>query len=933
MNDSFGTRLRLTTATGDVDCFSLNALERAGLPGIARLPMTIKVLLEAALRSNDGFAVTDAHVQALAEWPTRHRQDVEVPFMPARVLLQDFTGVPAVVDLAALRSAMRRLGGDPERINPQVPVDLVIDHSVQVDAFGSAAAIGINTAREYQRNWERYAFLRWGQKSFANFRVVPPGSGIVHQVNLEHLADVVTTRRVDGRVAAFPDSLVGTDSHTTMINGLGVVGYGVGGIEAEAVMLGQPLYMLMPPVVGFELTGRLPEGATATDLVLTATQMLRKHGVVGKFVEFYGHGLSHLALADRATLANMAPEYGATVGYFPIDDETLRFLARSGRGAVVDLVERYAKEQGLFRSDDSLAPVFSETLALDLSTVEPSLAGPKRPQDRIALRDMKGKFAQDLVKEFGQAAPAAAAVDPAIEAWQAEGGVGAVHPQVAAADRLPQRGDLYGVSKVALPAEGDDAFLEQGSVVIAAITSCTNTSNPSVMVGAGLLAQKAVARGLTVKPWVKTSLAPGSRVVTRYLDEAGLTPALEALRFNTVGYGCTTCIGNSGPLPDAVAAAVTDHKLVVAAVLSGNRNFEGRVNPLTRANFLASPPLVVAYALAGTVDIDLAREPLGTDAEGRPVYLADIWPSAQEVADTVASCLKPEMFEEEYARIFDGDAAWQAIPVSEGALFTWDAGSTYVQEPPFFQSIGLDLAPLPSLQGARVLALLGDSITTDHISPAGSIAPGGPAAQWLEEHDVAPADYNSFGSRRGNHQVMMRGTFANVRLRNQLAPGTEGGWTTHLPTGEVTSIYDAAMRYMADATPTVILAGKEYGTGSSRDWAAKGTLLLGVTAVLAESFERIHRSNLVGMGVLPLQFQVGDSWQSLGLTGRESFDIDLPVADDLRPGGTLTVTATAEDGTVKRFAALSRLDTPVDVRYYLNGGILHTVLRDLAAKG
>jgi aconitate hydratase len=932
MRDSFGIRTRLVTAAGDLDCFSLGGLERAGIAAVDRLPMTIKVLLEAALRSNDGFAVTDDHVRALAEWPTRHKQDVEVPFMPARVLLQDFTGVPAVVDLAALRSAMRRLGGDPERINPQVPVDLVIDHSVQVDAYGSEAALLINSQKEYQRNWERYAFLRWGQKSFSNFRVVPPASGIVHQVNLEYLADVVTTRQVDGRMAAFPDSLVGTDSHTTMINGLGVVGYGVGGIEAEAVMLGQPLYMLMPPVVGFQLTGRLPEGATATDLVLTATQLLRRHGVVGKFVEFHGSGLSHLALADRATLANMAPEYGATVGYFPIDDETLRFLARTGRAERVDLVERYAKEQGLFRTDDSPMPIFSESLSLDLSTVEPSLAGPKRPQDRIALRDMKGKFAIDVAKEFGRPEPADAASDPAICAWQAEGGVGAPHPPVAPADRLPRRGDLFADSKVLLPLEGSEAYLEQGAVVIAAITSCTNTSNPSVMVGAGLLARKAVERGLSVKPWVKTSLAPGSRVVTRYLDEAGLTPALEALRFNTVGYGCTTCIGNSGPLPEAVAAAITEQQLVVAAVLSGNRNFEGRVNPLTRANFLASPPLVVAYALAGTVDIDLAREPLGLDRAGEPVYLADIWPSAREVADTVAACLKPEMFEQEYARIFDGDAAWQAIPVGEGALFAWDPGSTYVQEPPFFQQVGADLPALPTLGGARVLALLGDSITTDHISPAGSIAPTSPAARWLEEHDVARADFNSYGSRRGNHEVMMRGTFANVRLRNQLAPGTEGGWTTYLPTGEVTSIYDAAMRYVDDGTPLVILAGKEYGTGSSRDWAAKGTLLLGVRAVLAESFERIHRSNLVGMGVLPLQFLPGDSWSTLGLTGREVFDLDLPSAEALRPGDRVRVLATAEDGSTKRFDVLSRLDTPVDVRYYRNGGILHTVLRDLAGR-
>jgi len=923
MNDPFGARGTLGTPSGPLAIHRLEAIEQAGVGPVARLPFSIKVLLEAALRNLDGFAITADHVRQLANWPTEHTRDREIPFMPARVILQDFTGVPAVVDLAALRSAMARAGGDGSRINPRVPVDLVVDHSVQVDAFGALAALLINADREYERNGERYAFLNWGQKAFEHFRVVPPASGIVHQVNLEYLASVVTTRDVDGAPAAFPDTLVGTDSHTTMINGLGVVGWGVGGIEAEAVMLGQPLYMLMPAVVGFKLTGALPEGATATDLVLTVTEMLRKHGVVGKFVEYFGDGIAGLGVADRATIANMSPEYGATMGLFPVDGETLAYLRRTGRApAQVDLVERYCKAQGLFHTPGAPEPVFSETLALDLGTVEPSLAGPKRPQDRVPLTQVKRSFCLSLGKDFGKALDVDPATHPEVHDWLEEGG----HTADAARIPRPARRDLYRDHRVAVEIGGTETFLTHGSVVIAAITSCTNTSNPSVMVGAGLLAKKAVERGLDVKPWVKTSLAPGSRVVTRYLEAAGLTPYLQALRFHTVGYGCTTCIGNSGPLPDAIARVVTDSGLVVASVLSGNRNFEGRINPLTRANYLASPPLVVAYAIAGTVDIDLGTEPLGFDPNGAPVYLADVWPSQAEINAAVAACLDPEMFRLEYGRIFEGDARWRAIASGGGALYGWDSSSTYIQEPPFFADVTPDLPPAARIRGARVLALVGDSITTDHISPAGSIAPTSPAAAYLLERGVERADWNSYGSRRGNHEVMMRGTFANVRLRNQLAPGTEGGYTTYLPTGEVTSIYDAAMRYQAAGTPLVVLAGKEYGTGSSRDWAAKGTYLLGVRAVVAESYERIHRSNLVGMGVLPLQFQRGESWPSLGLTGRETFDVDLP--DELTPGARVTVTVTAEDGSSKTLEVVARLDSPVDVRYYRNGGILHTVLRE-----
>ena len=919
MNDTFGARARLDTAGGSLEYFRLSALGEAGIGDIDRLPYSIKVLLESALRNNDGFAVTDDHVAALADWHRTHRLDSEIPFLPARVILQDFTGVPAVVDLAALRSAMQRAGGDPNRINPEVPVDLVIDHSVQVDAFGSMAALLINADREFERNRERYEFLHWGQGAFDQFRVVPPASGIVHQVNLEYLGSVVTTRQG----LALPDSLVGTDSHTTMINGLGIVGWGVGGIEAEAVMLGQPIYMLMPAVVGFRLDGRLPEGATATDLVLTATQMLRQHGVVGKFVEYFGPGVAHLSLADRATLANMAPEYGATMGYFPVDAETLRYLRRTGRGDGVDLVERYCRAQGLFRDVDSPDPVFSETLSLDLGSVEPCLAGPKRPQDRVAMRDLKRSFYLSLERDFRRPVEVDLARFPQVSRWLDEGGS-------AADDRVaphPQRSDLYAAHRVPIEYAGVDAHLTHGSVVIAAITSCTNTSNPSVMVAAGLLAKKAVERGLDSKPWVKTSMAPGSRVVTRYLDAAGLTSYLQALRFHTVGYGCTTCIGNSGPLPEAVAKAIQAQDLVVASVLSGNRNFEGRINPLTRANYLASPPLVVAYAIAGTVDIDMQTEPLGHDPNGLPIYLGDIWPSQQEIADTIASALQPEMYTAEYDHIFDGDAAWKEISSGGGAIFDWRDSSTYIKEPPFFQSVGPELPPRPVIQGARVLALLGDSITTDHISPAGAIPADSPTTAYLLERGVERRDFNSYGSRRGNHEVMMRGTFGNVRLRNHLAPGTEGGWTRHLPTGDVTSIYEASMRYQDAGTSLVVLAGKEYGTGSSRDWAAKGTLLLGIHAVIAESYERIHRANLVGMGVLPLQFAEGEGWRQLSLDGSETFDIAIP--EHLEPGQIIQVSARKADGEVQRFDTISRLDSPVDLRYYENGGILHTVLRDI----
>ncbi|MDA0284942.1 MAG: aconitate hydratase AcnA, partial [Planctomycetota bacterium] len=868
--------------------YRLRKLAEDGLCDLDSLPYSIRVLLEACLRNEDGFIVTKDDVAGLAKWDAANVAQVELPFMPGRVVLQDFTGVPAVVDLAALRSAMVRMGGDPKKINPLVQCDLVIDHSVQVDEFASKFALQMNVDKEFERNQERYQFLRWGQQAFDNFRVVPPATGIVHQVNLEYLAEVVLTKNG----VAYPDSLVGTDSHTTMINGLGVVGWGVGGIEAEAVMLGQPIYMLTPEVVGFKLTGKLAEGATATDLVLTVTQTLRAHGVVGKFVEFFGPGLSALSLADRATLANMAPEYGATMGFCPVDDETLNYLRKTGRSAkLVDLVERYTKEQGLFHTADSPDPKFTSTLELDMSSVLPSLAGPKRPQDRILLSDMKSTWQKDLKKTFGHEAPSAA--------------------------------------KLVDETTGETTCeLTDGDVVIAAITSCTNTSNPSVMIGAGLVARNAAAKGLTRKPWVKTSLAPGSRVVTDYLQRSGLDLELEKLGFFTVGYGCTTCIGNSGPLPEPVATAVTSGDLVVSSVLSGNRNFEGRVNPLVKANYLASPPLVVAYAIAGTTDIDLVTEALGQDPEGNDVFLKDIWPSQQEVTDTIASSMSPEQFIEQYASAADGPPQWQAIPTSEGDLYEWNDNSTYVQEPPFFVDMPLEPLPIKSIESARCLVSVGDSTTTDHISPAGAIKPASPAGSFLQQSGVPVADFNSYGSRRGNDRVMTRGTFANIRLRNLLAPGTEGGETIYLPTGEPASIYDAAMKYQETGTPLVALAGAEYGTGSSRDWAAKGTYLLGIRAVIATSFERIHRSNLVGMGVLPLQFREGESREALDLDGTEEFDIAL--SDDLKPQQAVEVTARKADGSMVHFVATCRIDTPVEVEYYRNGGILHTVLRQLA---
>ncbi|MCZ6795114.1 MAG: aconitate hydratase AcnA [Planctomycetota bacterium] len=890
-NDPFGARAALRGKHGSVEIHRLDALERRGA-SLSRLPYAIKVLLEAALRQCDGFQITEDDVDALASWKG-DASSAEMPFKPARVIMQDFTGVPAVVYLAALSSATARLGGKPERINPVIPVDLVIDHSVQVDRSGEVNALPFNAQREFERNRERYEFLRWGAQAFDNFRVVPPATGIVHQVNLEYLAQVVQVREQNGTSVAFPDSLVGTDSHTTMINGLGVVGWGVGGIEAEACMLAQPFYMLLPQVVGFRLTAELPEGATATDLVLTVTEMLRRHGVVGKFVEFYGPGLSHLSLADRATIANMAPEYGATMGFFPVDEETLRYLSGTGRSPdLVDLVERYTKEQGLFRRDDAPDPQFSDTLSLDMSSVESSIAGPRRPQDRVPLREGRRSFQEALEKTYGV------------------GGGGAAT-----------------AVRVEVEVNGRKTALTHGSVVIAAITSCTNTSNPSVMLGAGLLAKKAVERGLQVPPHVKTSLAPGSRVVSRYLDRAELTGALETLGFHVVGYGCTTCIGNSGPLPPPLPEAIQDNDLVVAAVLSGNRNFEGRVSPYTRANYLASPPLVVAYALAGTMDVDLTSDPIGEDEKGEPVYLRDVWPTQKEVSDTLQTCLEPQMFETEYGNVFGGNEEWNKIPVGGGKLYEFDDESTYIREPGFFEDLTLEVPPIQPIQGARCLAFLGDSVTTDHISPAGAIPADGPAGQYLISKGIEPRDFNSFGSRRGNHEVMVRGTFGNIRLRNRLVPGVEGGYTIHHATGEQVSIFEAAERYRREGTQLLILAGKEYGTGSSRDWAAKGTYLQGVKAVIAESYERIHRSNLIGMGVLPLEFLPGESAGSLGLDGRETFDVE-GVDESLEPRKELVVRARGQDGE-KTFRVVARIDSPVEVEYYRNGGILHTVLRSM----
>jgi aconitate hydratase len=911
--NSFGTRTPLQVGGRTYHIFSLPALQASGFPAAARLPFSLKILLENLLRQEDGRFVRREDIDALAGWDVCSTAAREISFSPARVLLQDFTGVPAVVDLAAMRDGIARLGGNPDRVNPLQPVELVIDHSVQVDYFGRPDAFQLNAELEFSRNKERYAFLRWGQDAFRNFRVVPPDTGIVHQVNIEHLARVVVTDDGGKETVAYPDTLVGTDSHTTMVNGLGVVGWGVGGIEAEAAMLGQPISMLIPPVLGVKLSGAMLEGGTATDLVLTVTERLRRHGVVGKFVEFFGPGLDSLTIADRATLGNMCPEYGATIAIFPIDAMTIDYLRLTGREPWrVELVEAYARAQGLFRNPGDVDPVYTETIEIDLASIEPSLAGPRRPQDRVSLAEAKSGFQAALpsMMSTASAAPGRKGIDasgPARASAAARGGVAVADaPDVATG-------------------------LEHGAVVIAAITSCTNTSNPSVMIGAGLLAKKAVERGLSVQPWVKTSLAPGSKVVTEYLRTAGLQTYLDQLGFNLVGYGCTTCIGNSGPLPDQVSAEVESRGLVVAAVLSGNRNFEGRIQQLVRANYLASPPLVVAYALAGRMTIDLMSEPLGVDRAGEPVYLRDIWPKEKDIQETMVRSVTSEMFRAQYADVFRGDERWQTLPVPRGSRFTWDPESTYIRNPPFFDGIALAPAPLAELAGARVLALLGDSITTDHISPAGSIKKDSPAGKYLMAHGVDPRDFNSYGARRGNHEVMMRGTFANVRLRNQLAPGTEGGWTTYQPGGEVTTIYDAAMKYKDAGVPLLVLAGKEYGSGSSRDWAAKGTLLLGVKVVIAESFERIHRSNLVNMGVLPLRFPNGESASSLGLTGREQYSV-TGIASGLRPGGTVAVRAVAEDGKAVEFEALVRIDTPEELVAFKHGGILPYVLRQLVGK-
>jgi aconitate hydratase len=921
----FGSRAELDLDAGRATIYRLGELERKGVGTLDRLPFSIRVLLENALRQVHRGVVTEEHVTALARWSPAPRAAGEFPFMPARVVLQDFTGVPCVVDLVAMRDAMARMGGDAARINPVVPCDLVIDHSVQVDHYGTPEAFRQNVALEFERNAERYQLLKFAQRAFADFRVVPPGTGIVHQVNLEYLAPVVQLRAQGGTLTAYPDTLVGTDSHTTMINGLGVLGWGVGGIEAEAVMLGQPYFMLIPEVVGVKLTGDLPLGTTATDLVLTVTQLLRKQGVVDKFVEFYGPGLSRLGVADRATIANMAPEYGATVGFFPVDAETVDYLRRTGRDREAGRTERYCKEVGLFRTDATPDPEFSVTLSLDLGTLESSLAGPRRPQDLVPLRQLKKNFAVSLPGLMPPTTPAArrTVAEQNYSTWVGEGGAAGAAGVVAA-----EGAAAVATAEPELPwwQRDKDYVLDDGAVVIAAITSCTNTSNPSVMVGAGLLAQKAIERGLATKPWVKTSMAPGSRVVQAYLEAAGLMPSFNKLGFNIVGFGCTTCIGNSGPLPEKVADAIEQHHLVAAAVLSGNRNFEARIHPQVRANYLASPMLVVAFALAGCVCIDLVEEPLGRDPQGKPVFLREIWPTLEEIKRTMAAALKPELFTERYASVFDGDEEWRALAIPEGDRFAWSRASTYVQEPPFFQALPRQPGQLSDVSGARVLVSLGDSVTTDHISPAGSIPKSGPAARYLLEHGVEQVDWNTFGARRGNHEVMMRGTFGNVRIKNKLVPDREGNWTQHFPSGEVLSIYDAAMRYIAAGTPLLLLAGKEYGTGSSRDWAAKGTTLLGVKAVLAESYERIHRSNLVGMGVLPLGYVAGQSAETLGLSGRETFSIS-GIAAGLQPGGLVTVRAVDETGKQKSFQAVVRLNSPVELEYLKHGGILPRVLR------
>jgi aconitate hydratase len=940
MMNSFASRTTLDSGSRTYTIFSLPALAARGF-NLSRLPFSLKILLENLLRREDGVNVTAGDIEFLANWEAKAEPSREIAYMPARVLMQDFTGVPAVVDLAAMRDAIKTLGGDPEWVNPLAPAELVIDHSVQVDEFGSAGALAANTLLEFQRNRERYAFLKWGQTAFRNFSAVPPGMGICHQVNLEYLARVVFTTEIDGELFAYPDTLVGTDSHTTMINGLGVLGWGVGGIEAEAAMLGQAVSMLIPQVVGFKLSGKLREGATATDLVLTVTQALRKLGVVGKFVEFFGPGVAELSLADRATISNMAPEYGATCGIFPVDAETLRYLRLTGRSEEqIALVEAYYKQQGLFHTSSTPEAEYTQTLALDLATVEPSVAGPKRPQDRVLLKDAAASFAQQLPMLLSPTAKPLGTRTAAV--WQ-RGAVTDVAVEDAGLPPIRQKDGEWmghGTALAVTTVKGrfgvdPDQYLDHGSVVIAAITSCTNTSNPSVMVAAGILAKKAVERGLSVPPWVKTSLAPGSRVVTDYYTKAGLLPYLEKLRFNVVGYGCTTCIGNSGPLPADVSKSIDEHGLVAVSVLSGNRNFEGRVNVDVRANYLMSPPLVVAYALAGKIGHNFETEPLGTDETGQPVFLRDIWPTQAEVAEAIEKGLSSESFRREYATVSLGDANWQGLKFPTGDVYQWEPDSTYIRKAPYFDGITQTPAPVTDILGARVLAVLGDSATTDHISPAGNIKANGPAGKYLAEHGVKPAEFNSYGSRRGNHEVMVRGTFANVRLRNKLAPGTEGGVTRLLPEGEGMSIFDASVKYAERGVPLIILAGKEYGSGSSRDWAAKGPKLLGVRAVIAESFERIHRSNLVGMGILPLQFADGQNVESLGLTGEEIYDfagLAELLASRFASGKTLPVKATAADGTVKEFAAKVRIDTPQEIEYFEHGGILQYVLRQLAAK-
>ena len=931
--DSFGAQATLAVGDREFEIHRLDALQERF--DVARLPYSLKVLLENALRLEDGTSATSDDVEAIASWDAKAEPSIEIPYQPARVLMQDFTGVPAVVDLAAMRDAMEDLGGSPSAINPQVDVDLIIDHSVQVDAFGNQKAFGINEERDYERNGERYAFLRWGQTAFDNFRVVPPATGICHQVNLEYLGQCVWTKERDGVLQAYPDTLVGTDSHTTMINGLGVLGWGVGGIEAEAAMLGQPISMLLPQVIGFRLTGELREGATATDLVLTVTEMLRQKGVVSKFVEFFGPGIGGLGLADRATIGNMSPEFGSTCAIFPIDAETLRYLEFTGRPTEqIELVDAYTREQGLFHEPDSEEPTYSDTLELDLGDVEPSIAGPKRPQDRIGLSDAKGAFLEamkewdpDASEQLGHGRDEAIAESFPASDPPAEDHDGDAKPRIYV-DKGDVAVEVETSDAVAVQLEsGETVELDHGHVVIAAITSCTNTSNPSVMLGAGLLAKKAVEKGLRRQPWVKTSLAPGSTVVTEYLEKSGLDRYLNELQFNLVGYGCTTCIGNSGPLPEEISKAVNDNDLVVCSVLSGNRNFEGRINPDTRANYLASPPLVVAYALAGRMDVDLTSEPVGTDSDGEPVYLSEIWPSTEEIKQVVGEAVRADMFTKSYADVFTGDDRWRNIEVPEDDRYTWP-DSTYVRKPSFFEGMDPEPKPVEPIAGARVLAVLGDSVTTDHISPAGAIKRDSPAGSWLQEQGVDVRDFNSYGSRRGNHEVMIRGTFANVRLRNRLVE-KEGGFTRHMPDGEETTIYEAAMRYAEEGVPLVVLAGKEYGSGSSRDWAAKGTNLLGVRAVIAESFERIHRSNLIGMGVLPLQFPDGESIDSLGLTGEETFDVG-----DLENGGakTVEVTASRDGADDVTFEATVRIDTPNEVSYFQNGGILHRVLRDLKSR-